>query len=700
MKIAVTGPTSFLGASFVTAARAAGHEVIAITRRRTAALDRDAARIVQRDMRAVTADDLDGADAVVHFATGSDGEAARIIEVAVNGTLAVLAAAREAAVRRLVHVSSMSVYPGPVRQDARRPGGLALEDHPERRGVYAQSKTMAETALYDVLAIKPPGEMEITVLRPGLVFGRDMKDSLAGTAVRLPLGLVAALGRPNQGVPFVDMNDLCTGLLALLETPPRTGTISVHDVLSGPPPGKRAVIAEYHRLTGHPCRTLWLPRWLLLPAAWALDGIFAVRRQPRYVAWKIDRMFGFDPADLPHDAFWRAAGREPAAAFSRSLETALTVDRRLAPSADAPALCKARAGALLDCAADRTPVDAARLVLLGAGGIVEEMHVPAIRGLPGVTVAAVVDPDPERAERIAREFSGARPAADIDALDDDALAGAVAVIATPGHSHVALGCRMLARGASVLVEKPVALDAAGLNALAAASAAAGLPVSVFKNYRLRPNTLRLWRFLASHDVGGLVSARVLFHAPRLATERARWMQEEKRFRVLPLEQAIHFVDIACIIGGPLTGLDHLWTSSNADGTSTLALQAAGRTALGATLELDFDLSGTATRTRVTLQFERCVCEVDFYPEGFRVLPVKATPIDDLGAALARLGSFTWSKLRPDENGVPRRVLPHLQIYRRHLRTLRRPETVNPFAPDGIGDTMRSLYLLCERAYGA
>ena len=331
MKIAVTGPTSFLGASFAAAARAAGHAVIALTRRRTVALDALAETVVQRDVREVTAADFAGADAVVHFATGSDGDAAHIIDVAVDGTLKVLAAAKAAGVRRLVHVSSMSVYPGPVRHDPAVPGGFALEDYPDRRGVYAQSKTMAESALYRALADDPPGPMEIVVLRPGLVFGRDMKDPLAGTAAALPLGLLVALGRPSQAGPFVALDDLDTGLLALLGTEPQAGAVRVFDVLSGPPPGKRTLLETFRRLSGHPGRILWIPHWMAFPPGWVLDRLFGLRGRSRFIAYKIDRMFGFDAAELPRDAFWRAAGSAPRAKLPETLAAALTIDRRPAP---------------------------------------------------------------------------------------------------------------------------------------------------------------------------------------------------------------------------------------------------------------------------------------------------------------------------------------------------------------------------------
>lgn len=703
MKILVTGATSFLGGGFADAAIAAGHEVTALSRRSTESLTAKCHNVIQCDIMEVTADDLsDGFDAVAHFATGSDGDEEKIIRVAVDGTTGMVAAAQEAGIPRFLQVSSMSVYPGPVADDDSMLGGQALESHPEWRGVYANSKTQSDLAIQKLVADKAVEDMDILVVRPGLVFGNRMKGALAGTAVQLPLGLLVALGRKDQGVPLLHIDDLSTGMLALLDSEAEPGRARVFDALSGNPPGKKALIEAYAKLTGQPCRALWPPRWTLYPLAWLMDKGLGAMGRSKNIAHKIDRMFAFDPADLPHQEFWNASGLEPKGALENCLADTLSADRAPALSDNAASHAKSRAAALAACvpakgAGARVSGD---IVLVGAGRIIGEMHLPALQGLDGATIKAIVDPNQALAKAAAEKFGNPIIAEDIEALDDALLSGATAVIATPGFNHVSLGTKLLERGASVLVEKPVALDEAEFQTLESAARAANLPVTGFKNYRLRPNALKLWKMLESRDVGGLVSANVIFHAPPLVNEGARWMMEEKRFRVLLLEQSIHFTDIACVVGGALQTVDWLTKTDRSDGESTLSMKAGGKMAMGADFTIDLDLSGTATRTQITLVFERCSCVLDFYPEGFRVLPRGGNPIDDVAAATAKLGSFAWQKLRPNQGGIPKRVLPHHYIYRQHLMAAAGGDaTNNPFALDGIRDTMTTVYRLCEALYG-
>lgn len=703
MKILVTGATSFLGGAFADAAIAAGHEVTALTRRSTEALSAKCHNIIQRDILEVSAKDLtDGFDAIAHFATGSDGDEEKIIRVAVDGTTGMIAAAQEAGIKKFLQVSSMSVYPGPVASDPDRLCGQALEAHPDWRGVYANSKTQSDIAVQKLIADKAVEDMDILVVRPGLVFGSRMKGALAGTAVQLPLGLLVALGRRNQGVPLLHIDDLSAGMLALLEGDAEPGRARVFDALSGKPPGKKELIEAYARLTGQPCRAIWPPRWILWPVGWVLDRLLGLRGRSKHIAHKIDRMFAFEPGDLPHEKFWEAAGLEPKGTLENCLADSVTADRLQPLNDRAAAHAKERAAALTASVPPKGSniTTSGGVILVGAGRIIGEMHLPALRGLPNVTIRAIVDPNLALAEAAAAQCSGAIAARDIDELDDDMLSGATAVIATPGFNHVALGTKLLERGASVLVEKPVALDEEEFATLESAAQSAGQTVTGFKNYRLRPNALKLWKFLETHDVGGLVSANVVFHAPPLVNEGARWMMEEKRFRVLLLEQSIHFTDIACVLGGALQSVDWLSRTERSDGESTLSVKAGGKMAMGADFTLDLDLSGTATRTQINLVFERCACVLDFYPEGFRILPRGGNPIDDTAAAAARFGGFVWQKLRPNQGGVPKRVLPHHYIYRTHLEAAGNTgQANNPFALDGIRDTMTTVYRLCEAVYG-
>lgn len=702
MKILVTGATGFLGGAFARAAAAEGHEVCALARRGTSALEAIAGEIVVADVRSVEPEALpSGLDAIVHFATATGGDESEMLDVAVTGTLTVYGAALTRRVPLFVHVSSASVYPGAVERDESVPGGLALEEQFERRGAYARSKTSAELALHAALRAHDGSEVEVVIVRPGLVFGRGMVEPLTGTAVELPLGLAVGLGRPDQGVPLLDLRDLNAGLLAVLSRERSPGRLSVFDVLSGTPPAKRDVVRVYRELTGRAGPTLWLPSPLAAAAAEVLERIPPLRRRRRHLGYAVRRLYRFDPSELPHAAFWSAAGLRPRGGVRSALESALPA-RHLEALAPTPVDGRANARLLLAGArlAGDAPGPPVPLVLVGAGGVVSDFHLPALRRLPRFEVAAVVDRSLELARRAAAEFPGCAAYQDLAEVDGALWGRATAVVATPGYTHGEVAHELLRRGAALVLEKPAASTAAQYASLLELAEARGRPVTVCHNYRLRAGATLLWRFLVEHDVGRLCSATITFHAPPLEAERARWMREEKENRVLLMEQVVHFVDLVCVLGGEIVAVRDARVVDAEDGRATLSFSGTADLASGAELRLDLDLSGASRRFRVSYAFERATCELDFYPDGFRVVPRRAHPLDDLAADASRLTGALAQRLRVALGELPAKALPHYHLYVDHLRSLDGRRVPSAFSLDAVRPTMRSLFRLSELVYGA
>ncbi|MEQ8369799.1 MAG: NAD-dependent epimerase/dehydratase family protein, partial [Alphaproteobacteria bacterium] len=673
MHILITGAGGFIGRATVRAAVAAGHQVTALTRRPLAGLPPDVT-ILPRDILDISAADLpDGLDAVIHLATGTDGDRNAINRVAVDGARQLLAAAKAKDVARFIHISSMSVYPGRPGPDGRY-GETRLEPRPAARGAYAESKVLQEQAVRAFARQDGLAAMALDILRPGLVFDTDMPGPLAGTAVVLPLGLAVITGRGGGGVPFVTLEDLIQGTLALLARPTTPGTTRTFDVLSGPPPTKRDFTAAYDQMTGRAHRRLALPAWVLLAAAWPLELILRAVGKGRDLPYKITRMWAFDPSRLDHAAVWQATGSQPTGQWRPALARALALPRDPAPPADSASALRQRAQALARLGVpgdisvqDTTPGDApVPVILVGAGRIVEEMHLPAIAALgKAVQVIAVVDPSSARARQVADRLAALHPQAAMPALfaalshmPAEMAAGALGVIATPEFAHLANVRDLAAKGAlSFIMEKPVAATAATLTDLT--RVAGDHRISLIHNYRLRPNVLRLWRFLNDHDTGPLVSARVLFHSGRVAGEPARWSRDEKRRRTLLMELAIHFLDIALVCAGPITRTHGARVVNRQGGHMPAVVHTAGlaETAGGATLSYDLDLSATAQESAIVLEFSHTAVRLDFFPEGFRVLPARANPLDDAAAALGRFAGFVGQRLRPRRGGIERRAMP-------------------------------------------
>lgn len=129
-----------------------------------------------------------------------------------------------------------------------------------------------------------------------------------------------------------------------------------------------------------------------------------------------------------------------------------------------------------------------RVAILGAGNRGADVYGRGLEGRGDAVVVAVADPDPLRRDRLAerhgvpsdRRFAGAT-----ELLSGPRIAD-LAILATPDAAHVQPAILALTRGYDVLLEKPIAPDAEGVRALAAAAAAAKGTVTVAHVLRHAP----------------------------------------------------------------------------------------------------------------------------------------------------------------------------------------------------------------------
>ena len=116
-----------------------------------------------------------------------------------------------------------------------------------------------------------------------------------------------------------------------------------------------------------------------------------------------------------------------------------------------------------------------RLAVVGCGKVSERFHLPVAALSPRFELRALVDRDHERATRFAAQYAAPHV---VDSVGD--LPGLVdaAIVATPHHLHVDMACTLLRQGVHVLVEKPMALDTAGCDAMIEAAATGGSVLAV------------------------------------------------------------------------------------------------------------------------------------------------------------------------------------------------------------------------------
>lgn len=242
--LALTGATGFVGAHLLEAALAQGWQVRALARRPQR--ERAGVTWVEGDLAArdALARLSEGADAVIHVAGAINApDRAGFERANVEGTAAMLEAARAGGAGRFVQVSSLA---------AREPD---LSD-------YGWSKAQAD-------ALVAGSGLDWTIIRPPAVYGPGDRETLQlFRAVRG--GLVPVVGEGRFSIIHVE--DLAQALLAAATAPGLRG--ATHEVCDATPggfdqPGFARAIGQ---AMGVRPRILRLPSGLLAPAAALAEG--------------------------------------------------------------------------------------------------------------------------------------------------------------------------------------------------------------------------------------------------------------------------------------------------------------------------------------------------------------------------------------------------------------------------------------------
>lgn len=184
------------------------------------------------------------------------------------------------------------------------------------------------------------------------------------------------------------------------------------------------------------------------------------------------------------------------------------------------------------------------IVIVGAGGIVADAHLPAY-DLAGFTVAGLYDRDGDKARALAEKWS--LPA--FDNLDDAlAVPHAVYDLALPPAAHLEVLPR-LPDGAAVLLQKPMGRDLAEADAILALCREKRLTAAVNFQLRFSPMMLALADALERGWLGRLIDVEVHLN---LVTPWHLFPFLKGMPRVEIAVHSIHYLDmIRALLGNPV-----------------------------------------------------------------------------------------------------------------------------------------------------
>jgi predicted dehydrogenase len=175
-------------------------------------------------------------------------------------------------------------------------------------------------------------------------------------------------------------------------------------------------------------------------------------------------------------------------------------------------------------------MSAPRVAVVGAGAFGRN-HLRVIHQSPRASLAGVFDLDPARAA------AGAQPYACpvFESLEQLAAAADAAVVASPTVTHAEIGCRLMAAGLDVLVEKPMAETPQAAQRLIETAERTGRVLQVGHLERFNPAVIAL---------SGVVTKPLFFEVHRLSEFSPRSLDVD-----VVLDLMIHDIDIVLALTG-------------------------------------------------------------------------------------------------------------------------------------------------------
>lgn len=271
----VSGATGFLGGHLLIRLREKGFHVRALARPTSdiAGLVRSGVELSEGDVadRGSLRRAMAGRQLVFHTAgrVSDWGTRREFWQANVEGTANVIAACREAGVRRLVHVSSLTVL-GLPRSGARVDETSPVDD--ASRDFYTLSKIAGERLVREA---NGGGGLETVVIRPGVIWGPGDATIVPRLAALLRRGRLVFIGRGANHLGLSHVENLSQGLILAALAPAAAG--QTYHLTDGEEITARAAFCALAAVQG-----VAPPRFALpFPAAYALAAMMEWKSRTR-----------------------------------------------------------------------------------------------------------------------------------------------------------------------------------------------------------------------------------------------------------------------------------------------------------------------------------------------------------------------------------------------------------------------------------
>ncbi len=192
-----------------------------------------------------------------------------------------------------------------------------------------------------------------------------------------------------------------------------------------------------------------------------------------------------------------------------------------------------------------------KAALVGVGVAGQVSHIPAWKKLEGVELVALCDRDLEKATRVAQRFSVPRAVESLDELLADEEIDLIDVC-TPNFLHAPLAIAALESGKHVLVERPIARNAAETEKMVKAADKAGRLLECALAHRFREDTKILKKFVDRGELGDVFYTKTGWLRQRTDWRTEEWRQQKQvSGGGVLMDLGVQMLDLTLhILGGP------------------------------------------------------------------------------------------------------------------------------------------------------
>jgi len=307
-KVLVTGGTGFLGSQLIQRLINEGYPVRVLARKlsKIEHLKNLGVEVFfgdvadQESLSAAFA----GVDLVIHAAADTAGNAKMGELSTIQGTKNILDLCRRFAVKKLVYISSCSVYGvADYKKGDLVTEESSLERFPELRGSYSLAKLKAEQIITEAIVDR---HLPIVCLRPGTYFGPggDIFTPMMGLSVGRKL--FAIIGRGDFVLPLVSIDNLVDAIVAVMKKNESNGKI--YNVVDSELPTKKQYVESFLKKLYPKAKYLYIPYTVFYGIVYLQEILTGLlKRNPFLTRYRLEssqKNISYDSSKIRNELKW------------------------------------------------------------------------------------------------------------------------------------------------------------------------------------------------------------------------------------------------------------------------------------------------------------------------------------------------------------------------------------------------------------